>query len=208
MGLGGWVMLVLVSAVLGYVAFQEKPFRKKSSAFPEMEHLPKTPVILEPAPADMVEALTPPWQKQLTEKLRADGYGDMGDYSYSSSDFFWARVLIAPDQKFVLLLVNWKEGGQRFRQAVANLEIYSLGQKGSFILTACAQDGASRLLTGANRPTAEQMSLHLKMVFNETGVKPLLEEHRQRLKAWGEKGNTVLTLSPANVLGELSKIFS
>jgi hypothetical protein len=202
------VMLVLVLAVLGYIVQKEKPFRGKSPFPLEMEHLPKAPVILEPAPTDMVEALTPPWQKQLTAKLRADGYGDIGDYSYSSSDFFWARVLIAPDQKSVLLLVNWKEGGQRFRQAVANLEIYSLSQAGSFLLTACAQDGASRLLTGANRPSAEQMSLHLKMVFNETGVKPLLEEHQQRLKAWEEKGTVVLKLAPESVLAGLSKIFS
>ena len=201
-------MAVLVLAVLGFIVQIERPFRKKSSVATGMEHLPKMPVILEPAPADLVEALTPPWQKTLTEKLRADGYTDVGKFSYSSTDFFWAHLLIAPDQKFVLLLVNWKEGGQRFRQAVANLEIYSLGEKGSFLLTACAQDGASRLLTGANRPTSEQMSLHLKMVFNETGVKPLLEEHQQRLKAWEEKGNAVLLLRPDNVLAGFSKIFS
>jgi hypothetical protein len=106
-----------------------------------------------------------------------------------------------------LLLVNWVEGKEGGKVVISNLEIYSFTGN-SFLVTACAQDGAAKLLTGANRPTEEQMSLHLKAVFAESAVRPILEEHQKRLSAWEEKGVKVRELTKENVLPSLSKIFS
>jgi hypothetical protein len=100
--------------------------------------------------------------------------------------------------------VEGKEGG---KVVISNLEIYSFSGN-SFIVTACAQDGAAKLLTGANRPTEEQMSLHLKAVFAESAARPIIQEHQKRLTDWEAKGEKVRELTRENVLPSLSKIFS
>jgi len=63
-------------------------------------------------------------------------------------------------------------------------------------------------LTGANRPSEEQLSLHLKAVYADVAAKPIVDEHQQRLKTWEEKGAQVRELTPANILHSLSKVFS
>ncbi|HJT25398.1 MAG TPA: hypothetical protein VJ873_12550 [bacterium] len=208
MGIGGIVILVLLAAIVGYILVTEKPFSKKSAGSQSpFEGLPKISIQLVKAPEDMTERLTPKWQRELCQKLEQEGYVLIGDYSYASTLFFWARTYISPDQKSALLLVNWVEGKEGGKVVISNLEIYSFTGN-SFIVTACAQDGAAKLLTGANRPSEEQMSLHLKAVYAEIAVRPILEEHQQRLKAWEEKGTKVRELTKENVLPSLSKIFS
>jgi hypothetical protein len=64
------------------------------------------------------------------------------------------------------------------------------------------------LLTGAKRPTEEQLSLHLKAVYAEVAAKPIVEEHQKRIADWEAKGIKVRELTPANVLHSLSKVFS
>jgi hypothetical protein len=207
-GLGGVVVLALILALLVYILLAEKTFsRRKPSGDDLFAALPKAGVVLEKAP-QVVESQAPPWQAALGQKLQAEGYRLVGDYSYAAAQFFWARVFLAPDAKSALLLVNWVEGMDKGKQIIPNLEIYSFDNKGSFILTACAQDGATRLLTGANRPTDEQLSLHLKAVYAESAARPILEEHQRRLAEWEAKGARVRELTPANVLPSLSKIFS
>lgn len=208
MGLGGVVVLFLILVMIAYILVTEKPFQdKKISEDDLFAALPKAGVILEKAP-QVVESQAPPWQVTLTQKLKDEGYHLMGDYSYAAGQFFWARVFIAPDAKSALLLVNWVEGMDKGKQIIPNLEIYSFDNKGSFILTACAQDGATRLLTGANRPSEDQLSLHLKAVYAESAVRPIVQEHQLRLAQWEEKGARVRELTPANVLPSLGKIFS
>jgi hypothetical protein len=63
-------------------------------------------------------------------------------------------------------------------------------------------------LTGAQRPSEEQLSLHLKAVYAESAVRPIIEEHRQRLAAWEARGARIRELNPANILPSLSKIYS
>ena len=208
MGPGGIVILVLLAAIAGYILFTEKPFMKEG--FPAggpFAGMPKVSVQLVKAPQDMTERLTPKWQAELCQKLEQEGYVLMGDYSYASTLFFWARVFIAPDVRSALLLVDWVEGKEGGKVVISNLEIYSFSGN-SFIVTACAQDGAAKLLTGANRPNEEQMSLHLKAVFAESSVRPIIEEHQRRLKDWEQKGEKVRELTRENVLPSLSKIFS
>lgn len=208
MGPGGIVVLLLLAALIAYILATEKIFRSKKVSEDDLfASLPKMGVILEKAP-QAVEGQMPPWQKTLNEKLLAEGYQLIGDYSYSSGQFFWARVFISPDAKSALLFVNWVEGIEQGKQITHNLEIYSFDNQGSFILTACAQDGAVRLLTGANRPTEKQLSLHLKAVFAESAVKPIIEEHRQRVAEREAEGTEFRELTPVNVLPSLSKIFS
>jgi hypothetical protein len=100
--------------------------------------------------------------------------------------------------------VEGKEGG---KVVIPNLEIYSFSSN-SFIVTACAQDGATKLLTGANRPNEEQMSLHYKAVFAESAARPIIQEHQKRLAEWEAKGEKVRELTKENVLPSLSKIIS
>ncbi len=210
MGPGGIAVLVLIASAAAYILVAEKPFRKKGRSpwdDSPFAGLAKVPLHLVQAPPEMAERLTPPWQAELTQKLRQEGYDLVGDYSYSSTLFFWARTFLAPDRKSVLLLVNWVEGKEGGKVVISNLEIYSFTGN-SFLLTACAQDGAAKLLTGANRPTEEQLSLHLKAVFAESAVRPIVEEHRRRLKAWEEKGTILRELTRENVLPSLSKVFS
>ena len=208
MGLGGIIVLLLIAGLIAYIFFSERALtRKNSGSDSPFAHLPKVSVNLVQAPKDMTERLTPPWQRTYTEKLQEQGYLLIGDYSYASIVFFWARVFIAPDKKSALLLVNWVEGKEGGKIVISNLEIYSFDGN-SFILTACAQDGSVKLLTGANRPTEEQLSLHLKAVYADVAAKPIVDEHQQRLKAWEEKGAQVRELTPANVLHSLSKVFS
>jgi hypothetical protein len=106
------------------------------------------------------------------------------------------------------LLVNWLEGRAKGPQIISNVEIYSFEEKGSFLLTACAQDGATRLLTGATRPTEEQLSLHLKAVFAESAVRPLMEEHRRRMVEKEAKGTHFRELTSADALTTLAKVLS
>lgn len=208
MGLGGIVFLVLAAVLVGYILATEKTFSKKISAPGDLfSKLPKISVQLVKAPEEMTERLTPAWQRELCRKLEQEGYKLIGDFSYASTLFFWARTFIAPDQKSALLLVNWVEGKEGGKVVISNLEIYSFTGN-SFLVTACAQDGAAKLLTGANRPTEEQISLHLKAVFAESAVRPIVEEHQKRLGDWEGKGVKVRELTKENVLPSLSKIFS
>jgi hypothetical protein len=208
MGLGGVIVLLLIAGLVIYIFFSERLLtRKNLDSDSPFAHLPKVSVNLVQAPKDMTERLTPPWQKIYTQQLQEQGYLLIGDYSYASIVFFWARVFIAPDKKSALLLVNWVEGKEGGKIVISNLEIYSFDGN-SFILTACAQDGSVKLLTGANRPMEEQLSLHLKAVYADVAAKPIVDEHQQRLKAWEEKGVQVRELTPANVLHSLSKVFS
>lgn len=208
MGPGGIAILILLGAVAGYILFTERPLRKKElPPVALFSGLPKISVQLVKSPQDMTQRLTPKWQAELCQKLEQEGYVLMGDYSYASTLFFWARVFIAPDGRSTLLLVNWVEGKEGGKVVISNLEIYSFSGN-SFLVTACAQDGAARLLTGANRPAEEQMSLHLKAVFAESSVRPVIEEHQKRLKDWEQKGEKLRELNRENVLPSLSKIFS
>ncbi len=208
MGPGGIIILVLLAAIVGYILFTERPFSPPTPVpGGPWGGLPKISVQLVKAPEAMTERLTPKWQADLTQKLREEGYDLLGDYSYASTLFFWARTFLAPDRKSALLLVNWVEGKEGGKVVISNLEIYSFTGH-SFLVTACAQDGAAKLLTGANRPTEEQMSLHLKAVFAESSVRPIVEEHQRRLKAWEEKGVKARELTRENILPSFSKIFS
>ena len=204
------IILILAAGIIGYILATEKPFQKikdTDSAGALLASLPKVAVNLVKAPAEMTAALTPKWQADFTQKLQDQGYLLLGDYSYASMLFFWARTFLSPDKKSVLLLVNWVEGKDGGKVIIPNLEIYSFDGN-SFILTACAQDGAAKLLTGANRPTEEQLSLHLKAVFAESAARPVIEEHQKRLADWEAKGAKVRELTSANFLPSLSKIFS
>ena len=208
MGLGGVILIVLCLAIVGYILATEKPFTPKgTSAADLLANLPKMEVSFVKAPEAMTEALTPKWQKDFTDKLKEQGYHLLGDYSYASTLFFWARTFIAPDKKSALLLVNWVEGKEGGKVVIPNLEIYSFTGN-SFLLTACAQDGAAKLLTGATRPTPEQLSLHLKAVFAESAARPIIEEHQKRLSDWETRGVPVRELTATNVLPSLSKVFS
>jgi hypothetical protein len=204
MGIGGFVILALMIIIGAFLFLSERKVRGRSET---SESLPKYSVILAPSPAGMVEALTPKWQVELTERLKAEGYQLMGDYSYAALNFFWARVFLSPDPRTALLLVNWVEGKEGGKVVISNLEIYSFSGD-SFIVTACAQDGAARLLTGAHRPTQEQMSLHLNAVFAESSIRPIIQEHQKRLTEWEAKGAMVRELNPKNLLPSLSKICS
>jgi hypothetical protein len=205
MGLGGIIVLLLVVGIGIYILTVEKHFHKQEDR--RDFDFPKPPVILAPAPPGMVEALTPPWQKEFNLKLREEGFRYVGDFSYAALNFFWAKTFISPDSKSALLLVNWVEGKEGGKVVIPNLEIYSFDGN-SFILTACSQDGAARLLTGAKRPSEEQLSLHLKAVFAESAVRPIWEEHQQRLGDWEGRGAKIRELTPANILPSLSKTYS
>jgi hypothetical protein len=204
MGIGGSVILALMTAIGAFLFLSGRKFRARSEP---AENLPQYSVVLAPSPTGMVEALTPKWQAELTEKLKAEGYRLIGDYSYAALNFFWARVFLSPDMRTSLLWVNWVEGKEGGKVVISNLEIYSFSGD-SFIVTACAQDGAARLLTGANRPTERQMSLHLNAVFAESSVRPIIQEHEKRLLEWEEKGAKVRELNAHNILPSLSKICS
>jgi hypothetical protein len=208
MGLGGFIVLALVIGLITYIFLSERALARRAQANSSpFDDLPKVGVHMAPAPKDMTERLTPPWQKTYGDKLQEQGYQFIGDYSYASMVFFWARVFISPDKKFALLFVNWVEGKEGGKIVISNLEIYSF-DSASFILTACAQDGSIKLLTGAKRPTEEQLSLHLKAVYAEVAAKPIVEEHQKRVAEWEAKGAKVRELTPANVLHSLSKVFS
>ncbi len=208
MGLGGSILLILIGIVIGYILVTEIPWRKKRTSPPQgYEGMPKVSVVLVPAPEGMVQALTPPWQAEVTDKLKEEGFSLMGDYSYPALNFFWARTFISPDKKSVLLLVNWVEGKEGGKVIIPNLEIYSFTGN-SFLLTACSQDGAARLLTGANRPPEGSLSLHLKAVFAESSIRPIMQEHQKRLVEWESRGLTARELNRTNVLPSLSKAFS
>jgi hypothetical protein len=203
-GIGGVLILSLILMTGIYILFLE---RKNHAEKEGPWDIPKPPVVLAPAPPGMVEGLTPPWQRELGEKLKGEGFQYQGDFSYAALNFFWARIFLSPDARSALLLVNWVEGKEGGKVVIPNLEIYSFDGN-SFILTACSQDGAARLLTGAKRPTEEQLSLHLKAVFAESAVRPIWEEHQKRLFDWEKKGAKIRELSKANLLPSLSNIYS
>ncbi len=208
MGPGGILLLALILAVIAYILITEKTFQKKeNSSNNPFDGMAKISVQLVKAPQELTERLTPKWQAELTQKLSEEGYVLLGDYSYASTLFFWARTFLAPDQKSTLVLANWVEGKEGGKVVISNLEIYSFTGN-SFLVTACAQDGAAKLLTGANRPSEEQMSLHLKAVFAESSVRPIIQEHQKRLEGWEGKGEKIRMLTMENVLPSLSKIFS
>jgi hypothetical protein len=208
MGFGGIVLLVLIAGVAGYILVSEKTLRRgKTGPQNPFEGLPKISVQLVKAPGEMTERLTPKWQADLTRILQEEGYILLGDYSYASTLFFWAHTFLSPDHKSALLFTNWVEGKEGGKVVISNLEIYSFTGN-SFLVTACAQDGAAKLLTAANRPSPEQLSLHLKAVFAESSVRPIVQEHQKRLEQWEERGEKIRALTPENVLPSLSKIFS
>jgi hypothetical protein len=204
MGIGGIVVLALIAAMGTYIFFTEK---KKHPEKEALWDVPKPPVVLAPAPPGMVEALTPSWQRELGDKLKTEGFQYQGDFSYAALSFFWARTFISPDTRSALLLVNWVEGKEGGKVVIPNLEIYSFDGN-SFILTACSQDGAARLLTGAKRPSETQLSLHLKAVFAESSIRPVWEEHQKRVSDWEQRGAKIRELSKANLLPSLSNIYS
>lgn len=206
MGLGGWIVLAVILATLGHIAVSERVFSPKKVPNP-FEGLPKPQVRMAPAPEDMVGRLTPPWLRDLSPKLQAEGYEFIGNLSYASTLFFWAHTLISPDRRSVLMFTNWVEGKEGGKVVIPNLEIYSFTGN-DFIVTACAQDGAAKLLTGANRPREDQMVLHLKAVFAESSVRPILKEHQERLDRWDVQGNRARMLTRENVVPSLEKIFS
>ncbi len=210
MGPGGWVLLGLMGGVFIYGLLAATPFGSKLKN-QKAASGPPAPLVLEPAAAERVESLTQPWQKELAAQLIQEGFELLGDFAYASTEFFWAKTFLSPDKNAALLLVNWKEGGKYGAPITTNVEIYSLGEKEGredFIVTACAQDGAARLLTGANRPRPEQMSLHLKLVFNAVAVRPLMAEHQARLEAWQREGTRIQALQASSALRGLAKIFS
>jgi hypothetical protein len=208
MGLGGIILLLLVAGTVAYILVTEKTFQEKppSSGNP-FDGMAKISVQLVKAPEELTQRLTPPWQAQLTQKLEEEGYLLLGDYSYASTLFFWARTFLAPDSKSTLVLANWVEGKEGGKVVISNLEIYSFTGN-SFLVTACAQDGAAKLLTGANRPSEDQLSLHLKAVFAESSVRPIIQEHQARLAQWEARGEKIRELTRENLLPSLSKIFS
>jgi hypothetical protein len=208
MGLGGIILLLLVAGTVAYILVTEKTFQEKppSSGNP-FDGMAKISVQLVKAPEELTQRLTPPWQAQLTQKLEEEGYLLLGDYSYASTLFFWARTFLAPDSKSTLVLANWVEGKEGGKVVISNLEIYSFTGN-SFLVTACAQDGAAKLLTGANRPSEDQLSLHLKAVFAESSVRPIIQEHQTRLAQWEARGEKIRELTRENLLPSLSKIFS
>jgi hypothetical protein len=208
-GPGGAGALGLLAAALAYLYLSERRFSRKAregEANP-FAGMPKVSVQMVPAPGEMTGRLTPKWQADFSQKLESEGYLPLGDYSYASTLFFWARTFLSPDRKSALLLVNWVEGKEGGKVVISNLEIYSFGGN-SFIVTACAQDGAAKLLTGANRPSEDRMSLHLKAVFAESAARPILQEHQKRLEDWEKAGAQVRILTKENILPSLSKIFS
>jgi hypothetical protein len=208
MGLGGVLILALMAGVGVYILLTEKPFsRAKSRDSFNTAGFPKAAIFLERAP-QAVEAQAPLWQIEFSKKLQEGGYALMGDYSYVALQFFWTRLFLSPDHKSALMLVNWVEGMEKGRQIITNLEIYSFFSGGDFIVTAASQDGATRLLTGANRPKEEQISLHLKAIFAESAARPLIEEHQKRIAEREARGVVFRELEPANILASLSKVFS
>ncbi len=204
MGSVGTVVLLLLlgTGILIWAAEKSRPKTKKNDG-----DLPQPPVILAPAPPGLVEALTPPWQRELIIRLKSEGFRHVGDFSYAAMNFFWASTFIAPDAKSAVLIVNWVEGKEGGKVVLPNLEIYSFDGNG-FILTACSQDGAARLLTGAKRPTNEQLSLHLKAVYGEISVRTIWREHQQRVIEWEGRGAKIRELTPTNLLPSLSYIYS
>jgi hypothetical protein len=206
LGLGGWVVLILIVLTVLYILGTERPFERAAATNP-FAGMPKPQVHLAPAPEDMVERLMPPWQRPLFQKLEEEGFSPVGNVSYASMTFFWTRVFISPDHRSAVLFTNWVEGKEGGKVIIPNLEIYSFTGN-DFIVTACAQDGAAKLLTGANRPREDQMVLHLKAVFAESAVRPILQEHQERLARWEALRNQVRELNRENVLPSLEKIFS
>ncbi|MGH7738613.1 MAG: hypothetical protein ACREL1_00555 [bacterium] len=210
MGSGGWLLLFLMGLAFA-AALRWGKILGGAKGNAQKPREPATPLILEPAASERVDALTQPWQKELTAQLEAEGYLLLGDFAYASTEFFWAKTFLMPDRKSALLLVNWKEGGKYGAPVTTNVEIYSIAIKEGredFCVTACAQDGSARLLTGANRPGPERMSLHLKMIFNAVGVRPLIAEHQARLEAWQREGAEIKSLEADSALAGLARIFS
>jgi|GEM_PF-1154611 len=208
MGLGGLLLFLSIAGVVSYIFLTEKTFQKRSAHSENpFAGMAKISVQMVKAPEELTERMTPKWLRDLSEKLRSEGYVFLGDYSYASTLFFWSHTFLAPDHKSALLFTNWVEGKEGGKVVISNLEIYSFDGN-SFIVTACAQDGAAKLLTGANRPREDQMSLHLKAVFAESSVRPIVQEHQKRIAEWEGRGAKVRELNRENVIPSLSKIFS
>src|SRR5580698_3857443 len=126
MGLGGIILLLLVAGTVAYILVTEKTFQEKPpSGGNPFDGMAKISVQLVKAPEELTQRLTPPWQAQLTQKLEEEGYLLLGDYSYASTLFFWARTFLAPDSKSTLVLANWVEGKEGGKVVISNLEIYS-----------------------------------------------------------------------------------
>lgn len=205
MGPGGWIWIAVVAVAAAVLSW--KHLRRRNLPAKEDGRLPAPLRVFERAPSEMTEGLTPPWQVELTRHLKEAKYAFLGDFSYSSEQFFWARVFLTPDRKAAVLLVNWVEGGKNFKQVVTNGEIYSFLEGGGFLLTAASQDGAARLLTGADRPPEESLSLALKPVVSGRDVWDLLESHATRLREREARGGSAVSLEPADALKRLSGVF-
>jgi hypothetical protein len=200
-GVGGWIYLAVLAAALAWYFRRD---RKGAPAPPEAP-LPEDLglIRLEKAPLEMVLGLTPKWQSELTPKLDAEGWRMVGDFSYTSTTFFFARIFLSPDARTALLFVNWVEGKGGFKQVVTNLEMYSFLEDGTFRLTAASQDGAARLLTGANRPPEGHLRLKLQAVFSELDVRPLMAAHAE----WVSGLPGVRVLAKESVREGLSGVF-
>ncbi len=93
MGLGGVIVLLLIFGVVVYILLAEKSFgKKKTDSENPFSGMAKISVQLVKAPQELTEQLTPKWQAELTQKLSEEGYVCLGDYSYASTLFFWART--------------------------------------------------------------------------------------------------------------------
>ena len=207
MGIGGWVYLGVLAVALALYARARGYGRKKPLALSEAPEPGLSQIHLEKAPLEMSLSLTPKWEAELTPKVAAEGWVMLGDWSYTSMTFFFARAFLSPDGKTVMLWVNWVEGKGGFKQVVTNLELYSFLGDGNFLLTAACQDGAARLLTGANRPPEDKLRLKLQAVFSELDTRPLMEAHAQWVSGILDAGWSVRKLATTEVKETLESTF-
>ncbi len=151
MGPGGIIVLLLLAGTVSYILLTEKTFQKKpASGGNPFDEMPKISVQLVKAPQELTERLTPKWQAEITQQLAEEGYLLLGDYSYASTLFFWARTFLAPDSKSTLILANWVEGKEGGKVVISNLEIYSFTGNSSlrhYRFAPCGR-GCQILLTG------------------------------------------------------------
>ncbi len=206
--MGGWFYLVVLAVALALYARARGYGWKKPVALPEAPEPGLSRIHLEKAPLEMSLSLTPKWEAELTPKVAAEGWVMLGDWSYTSMTFFFARAFLSPDGMTVMLWVNWVEGKGGFKQVVTNLELYSFLGDGTFLLTAACQDGAARLLTGANRPPEDKLRLKLQAVFSELDVRPLMEQHSIWIRDWTSRGLPARVLIKPEVQTELEGLFS
>jgi hypothetical protein len=201
MGLGALIWIVGMGIFI-FLIWHPRP---KPSSRLEIPSLPS--IHLEVAAPSLVDRYTPAWQLEAHEPLKNKGYIFVGNYAYTSSNLFFSKIWIDPTAQALIIFVNWIEDHRSHAHAVlTNLEIYSFLENQNFILTAFAQDGALRLLTGANRPDASQLYLKLQSVFSLKEVWRGIEMHIQRLQTLPTPNPLVPILSSASALTSLESI--